>query len=56
MHMSGLLGQPRRTSVLPGELGTTVELYNLLSSLGVIVLIALRERLPLQPAAQHPPR
>jgi cytochrome c oxidase subunit I len=38
MHMSGLLGQPRRTAVLPGELGTTVELYNLLSSLGVIVL------------------
>jgi len=38
MHMSGLLGQPRRTSVLPGELGTTVEFYNLLSSLGVIVL------------------
>jgi cytochrome c oxidase subunit I len=38
MHMSGLLGQPRRTSVLPGELGATVELYNLLSSLGVIVL------------------
>jgi cytochrome c oxidase subunit I len=40
MHMSGLLGQPRRTAVLPGELGATVELYNLLSSLGVIVLIA----------------
>ena len=40
MHMSGLLGQPRRTSVLPGELGTTVETYNLLSSLGVIVLAA----------------
>ena len=39
MHMSGLLGQPRRTAVLPGELGPTVELYNLLSSLGVIVLI-----------------
>ena len=38
MHMSGLLGQPRRTALLPGELGTTVELYNLLSSLGVIVL------------------
>lgn len=38
MHMSGLLGQPRRTAVLPGELGTTVETYNLLSSLGVIVL------------------
>ena len=38
MHMSGLLGQPRRTAVLPGELGATVELYNLLSSLGVIVL------------------
>jgi cytochrome c oxidase subunit I len=38
MHMSGLLGQPRRTAVLPGELGTTVELYNLLSSLGVVVL------------------
>jgi len=39
MHMSGLLGQPRRTAVLPGELGPTVELYNLLSSLGVVVLI-----------------
>jgi cytochrome c oxidase subunit 1 len=38
MHMSGLLGQPRRTSVLPGELGPVVETYNLLSSLGVIVL------------------
>ncbi len=38
MHMSGLLGQPRRTAVLPAELGGTVELYNLLSSLGVIVL------------------
>ena len=38
MHMSGLLGQPRRTAVLPGELGATVETYNLLSSLGVIVL------------------
>jgi cytochrome c oxidase subunit 1 len=40
MHMSGLLGQPRRTSVLPSELGGTVETYNLLSSLGVIVLAA----------------
>jgi cytochrome c oxidase subunit 1 len=39
MHMSGLLGQPRRTAVLPGELGPAVELYNLLSSLGVVVLI-----------------
>jgi cytochrome c oxidase subunit I len=38
MHMSGLLGQPRRTAVLPSELGGTVELYNLLSSIGVIVL------------------
>jgi cytochrome c oxidase subunit I len=38
MHMSGLLGQPRRTAVLPAELGGTVELYNLLSSLGVVVL------------------
>jgi cytochrome c oxidase subunit 1 len=38
MHMSGLLGQPRRTSVLPGELGPVVETYNLLSSLGVVVL------------------
>lgn len=38
MHMSGLLGQPRRTSVLPGELGATVELYNLLSSVGYLVL------------------
>jgi cytochrome c oxidase subunit I len=39
MHMSGLLGQPRRTYVLPGELGGTVELYNLLSSLGVVILV-----------------
>ncbi|MFA9432366.1 cytochrome c oxidase subunit I [Egicoccus sp. AB-alg2] len=39
MHMSGLLGQPRRTAVLPGELGGTVELYNLLSSLGLLVLV-----------------
>ena len=39
MHMSGLLGQPRRTAVLPGELGPTVELYNLLSSLGLVVLV-----------------
>jgi cytochrome c oxidase subunit I len=38
MHMSGLLGQPRRTAVLPGELGPTVEIYNLLSSLGYVVL------------------
>jgi cytochrome c oxidase subunit I len=38
MHMSGLLGQPRRTAVLPGELGTTVEIYNLLSTLGYVVL------------------
>lgn len=40
MHMSGLLGQPRRTAVLPGELGSTVELYNLLSTLGYLVLVA----------------
>ncbi|WP_052665429.1 cytochrome c oxidase subunit I [Nitriliruptor alkaliphilus] len=39
MHMSGLLGQPRRTAVLPAELGGDVELYNLLSTLGVVVLI-----------------
>jgi cytochrome c oxidase subunit I len=39
MHMSGLLGQPRRTAVLPAELGGTVELYNLLSTIGVVVLI-----------------
>jgi cytochrome c oxidase subunit I len=38
MHMSGLLGQPRRTAVLPAELGGTVELYNLLSTIGVVVL------------------
>ncbi|MEX2504866.1 MAG: cytochrome c oxidase subunit I [Egicoccus sp.] len=38
MHMSGLLGQPRRTAVLPEELGGSVELYNLLSSIGVAVL------------------
>jgi cytochrome c oxidase subunit I len=38
MHMSGLLGQPRRTAVLPAELGGTVELYNLLSTIGVAVL------------------
>ncbi|MFP5310430.1 MAG: cytochrome c oxidase subunit I [Actinomycetes bacterium] len=39
MHMSGLLGQPRRTAVLPEELGGTVELYNLLSTIGVVVLV-----------------
>ncbi len=38
MHMSGLLGQPRRTAVLPAELGGTVELYNLISSIGVLVI------------------
>ncbi|MEX2324997.1 MAG: cytochrome c oxidase subunit I [Nitriliruptoraceae bacterium] len=38
MHMSGLLGQPRRTAVLPAELGGSVEMYNLLSTLGVAVL------------------
>ncbi|HSK23910.1 MAG TPA: cytochrome c oxidase subunit I [Egicoccus sp.] len=38
MHMSGLLGQPRRTAVLPEELGGSVEVYNLLSSIGVIIL------------------
>ncbi|MEX1165169.1 MAG: cytochrome c oxidase subunit I, partial [Nitriliruptor sp.] len=38
MHMSGLLGQPRRTAVLPAELGGEVELYNLLSTIGVGVL------------------
>lgn len=39
MHMSGLLGQPRRTAVLPGGLGETVALYNLLSTIGALVLI-----------------
>jgi cytochrome c oxidase subunit 1 len=39
MHLSGLLGQPRRTYVLPVELGPSVELWNLLSSIGVGVLI-----------------
>jgi len=39
MHMSGLLGQPRRTAVLPQGLGGTVELYNLLSTVGVLVLV-----------------
>jgi cytochrome c oxidase subunit I len=39
MHMSGLLGQPRRTAVLPAELGGAVELYNLLSTVGVAVLV-----------------
>ena len=39
MHMSGLLGQPRRTAVLPEELGGTIEFYNLLSTLGLAVLI-----------------
>ncbi len=38
MHMSGLLGQPRRTAVLPGELGPDVLLYNQLSTAGVAVL------------------
>jgi cytochrome c oxidase subunit 1 len=39
MHMSGLLGQPRRTAVLPAGLGSTVELYNLLSTIGAGVLV-----------------
>ncbi|MTV24869.1 cytochrome c oxidase subunit I [Nitriliruptoraceae bacterium ZYF776] len=39
MHLSGLLGQPRRTHVLPAELGGTVELYNALSTAGVGILI-----------------
>jgi cytochrome c oxidase subunit I len=38
MHLSGLLGQPRRTAVLPAELGGDVELYNLLSTVGYGVL------------------
>ena len=38
MHMSGLLGQPRRTAVLPAELGNSVEAYNILSTVGVGVL------------------
>ncbi len=38
MHMSGLLGQPRRTAVLPAELGPDVVLYNRLSTAGVAVL------------------
>ncbi|MFA9429283.1 cytochrome c oxidase subunit I [Egicoccus sp. AB-alg2] len=39
MHMSGLLGQPRRTAVLPAELGGSVEFYNFLSTVGVGVLV-----------------
>jgi cytochrome c oxidase subunit I len=39
MHMSGLLGQPRRTAVVPGELGGTVEFYNLVSTVGYVVLV-----------------
>ncbi len=39
MHLSGLLGQPRRTAVLPEELGPTVELYNLLSTIGALVIV-----------------
>ena len=39
MHMSGLLGQPRRTAVLPEELGGTVEIYNLLSTVGYVILV-----------------
>jgi cytochrome c oxidase subunit 1 len=39
MHLSGLLGQPRRTAVVPAELGGTVEMYNLLSTLGFVVLV-----------------
>jgi cytochrome c oxidase subunit 1 len=38
MRMSGLLGQPRRTAVLPEELGAAVETYNLLATIGVAVL------------------
>jgi cytochrome c oxidase subunit I len=51
MHMSGLLGQPRRTAVLPGELGSTVELYNLLSTRGCGRAHGVRAGVPLQPAA-----
>ena len=39
MHLSGLLGQPRRTYVLPDELGGTVELMNLLSTAGALLLV-----------------
>ncbi len=38
MHFSGLLGQPRRTYVLPDELGPTVEFWNLLSTIGVFII------------------
>ncbi|MBW3619229.1 MAG: cbb3-type cytochrome c oxidase subunit I, partial [Actinobacteria bacterium] len=39
MHYYGLAGQPRRTYVLPAELGTEVELWNLVSTVGVVILI-----------------
>ena len=38
MHLSGLLGQPRRTYVLPSELGKAVENYNLASTIGAFVI------------------
>ncbi len=41
MHMSGLLGQPRRTAVLPAELGGDVELYNLLQHRRVWCVLAV---------------
>jgi cytochrome c oxidase subunit 1 len=39
MHYYGLAGQPRRTYVLPAELGADVELWNLVSTVGVVILI-----------------
>jgi len=39
MHLSGLLGQPRRTAVLPEELGPTVEMYNLISTVGALIIV-----------------
>ncbi len=40
MHLSGLLGQPRRTAVLPAELGDSVLLWNRLSTVGTYFIIA----------------
>ncbi len=38
MHLSGYLGQPRRTYVLPSELGQAVENYNLASTIGAFII------------------
>jgi len=38
MHISGLLGQPRRTAYVDSELGPTVEMWNLVSTVGAFLV------------------